>query len=171
MAPAVTITRAGTDALDRLEPLWLLLHRHHQAVGGEALGPYVDDTTSWRERRALYTDFLAKDGFALLAERDGKLIGYAMVAVLPVTDTQMPDTWRTGERIAEIETLSVVPQARGAGVGSALLDRIDEELEAAAIDDVLVGAFVSNADAIRLYQRRGFRPAWMYLQRLGGRSA
>lgn len=167
----VSITRAGADALDRLQPLWLLLHRHHQAVGGEALGPYVDDATSWRERRALYTDFLAKDGFALLAERDGELIGYAMVAVLPVTDTQMPDTWRTGDRIAEIETLSVAPHARGAGVGSALLDRVDEELASAAIEDVLVGAFVTNTDAIRLYQRRGFRPAWMYLQRLGGRSA
>jgi len=167
----ITITRARPDELDRLEPLWLHLHHHHQAVGGDALGPFVDDATSWRERRALYLDFLEKGGFVFVAERDGELLGYAMVAIVPVTDTQMPDTWRTGERIAEIETLSVVPHARGAGIGSALLDRVDEELESAAIDDVLVGAFITNLDAIRLYERRGFRPAWMYLQRLGGRSA
>ena len=94
-----------------------------------------------------------------------------MVAVTPVAETLMPDTWRTGDRVAEIETLSVAPHARGEGIGSALLDRIDAELEAAGVRDVMVGAFVTNTDAIRLYERRGFRPAWLYMLRLGGRSA
>ena len=102
-----TITRAGAEAIDRLRPLWLELHHHHQAVGGDALGPYVDDATSWRECRAMFEGYLARVGFALLAERDGEL----------------------------------------------------------------VGAVVSNVDAIRLYERRGFRPAWLYMFRLGGRSA
>ena len=167
----LTITRAGAAALDRLAPLWLLLHEHHRAVGGEALGPYVDDAESWNARRELYSGFLERGGFALLAERDGELIGYAMVAVTPVAETLMPDTWRTGALVAEIETLSVLPQARGAGVGSALLDGIDAELDAAGIADVLVGALVTNTDAIRLYERRGFRPAWLYMLRLGGRTA
>ena len=77
-----TITRAGAEALDRLAPLWLVLHRHHRAVGGEALGPVR------RRRRppggpgASSTPASSRDGgFALLAERDGELIGYAMVAV------------------------------------------------------------------------------------------
>ena len=94
-----------------------------------------------------------------------------MVAVTPVAETLMPDTWRTGALVAEIETLSVLPAARGAGVGSALLDRIDAELESAGVHDVLIGAFVGNTGAIRLYERRGFRPAWVYMLRLGGRSA
>jgi ribosomal protein S18 acetylase RimI-like enzyme len=167
----VTITRAGAEALDLLEPLWLHLHRDHRAVGGEALGPYTDDATSWRARRALYLGFLDNGGFVLLARSGGELLGYAMVALNAVDETQMPDTWRTGDRIAEIETLSVAPHARGTGIGSALLDRVDEELAAASVDDVVVGAFVTNTEAIRLYERRGFRPAWIYLQRLGGRSA
>jgi len=29
----------------------------------------------------------------------------------------------------------------------------------------------SNSDAIRLYERRGFRPTWMYLSRFSGRPA
>ena len=167
----VTITRAGVEALDRLAPLWLILHRHHQDVGGAALGPYVDDATSWRARRAVYADLHERGGFALLAERGGELIGYAMVAVTPVAETLMPDTWRTGDRMAEIETLSVAPQARGEGVGSALLDRIDEELELRGVRDVMVGALVTNTRAIELYERRGFRPAWLYLLRLQDRSA
>ena len=167
----IAITRAGSEALDRLAPLWLLLHAHHQDVGGEALGPYVDDEASWRARRELYAGFLDAGGFALLAERDGELIGYAMVAVTPVAQTLMPDTWSTGPLVAEIETLSVLPAERGAGVGSALLDRIDAELKAIGVADVMIGAFVTNADAIRHYERRGFRPAWLYMLRLGGRSA
>jgi len=82
----------------------------------------------------------------------------------------MPDTWRTGDRIAEVETLCLDPAARGEGIGSALLDRVDEELAADGVDDVLIGAIVTNTDAIRLYERRGFRPAWLYLLRLGGRD-
>jgi len=166
-----TITRAGAEAIDRLEPLWLVLHHHHQDVGGTALGPYVDDATSWAARRALYQDFLTKGGFVLLAERSGELVGYATVAITPVEDTLMPDTWGTGDRLAEIETLCVAPSERGGGLGSALLDRIDEELAAAGVHDVMIGAFVTNDGAIRLYERRGFRPAWLYMLRLAGRSA
>ena len=103
---SVAISRAGPEAVDRLRPLWLVLHRHHQAVGGPALGPYVDDDTSWAARRDLYDGFFRQGGFAVLAERYGELIGYAMAAITPVAETLMPDTWRTGDRIAEVETLS-----------------------------------------------------------------
>ena len=164
------ISRAGAESLDRLRPLWLDLHHHHQAVGGVALGPYVDDATSWTARRALYVEFLAAGGFALLAERDGELIGYAMVAIKTSTETELDDTWRSGDRVAEIETLSVAPAARGQGAGSALLDHIDAELAAAGIHDVLIAAFATNADAIRLYQRRGFRPVTLHMIRLAARD-
>jgi ribosomal protein S18 acetylase RimI-like enzyme len=166
----VTIARAGAEALDRLRPLWLALHHHHQAVGGERLGPYVDDDTSWTARRALYSEFLAGGGFVLLAERDGALIGYAMVAIKTSAETELDDTWQAGERVAEIETLVVLPEGRGAGVGSALLDAVDAELAEMGIEDVLIAAFVTNTDAIRLYERRGFRPASLHMIRLAGRS-
>jgi ribosomal protein S18 acetylase RimI-like enzyme len=173
----VVITRAGAEVLDRLQPLWLELHHHHQAVAGEALRPYVDDAYSWASRRAMYARFLAAPhgSFVLLAERAGAgaaapvLLAYAMVAVTPVEDTWVDDTWRTGPLVAEIETLSVAPEGRGQGLGSALLDRVDAELEAVGIADVVVGAFAANAGALRLYERRGFRPTWNYLSRFAGR--
>lgn len=165
----VRITRAGAEAIDRLRPLWLELHRHHQAVGGPRLGPYVDDNASWTARRALYEAFLAAGGFAVLAERGDELAGYAMVAVKTAGETEFEDTWVSGERVAEIETLSVAASARGQGIGGALLDRVDAELAAEGIGDVLIAAFATNHDAIRLYERRGFRPASLYLIRLGGR--
>jgi len=167
---STTVARAGAEALDRLRDLWLVLHHHHQAVGGPALGPYVDDDASWAARRSLYDGFFRQGGFAVLAERDGALLGYAMVAITPVEETLMPDTWRTGHRIAEVETLVLHPEARGEGLGTALLDKVDEELAAEGIEDVMIGAIVTNADAIRLYERRGFRPASLYMIRLAART-
>ena len=166
----VTINRKGAEVLDDLRPLWLALHHHHQAVGGERLGPYVDDDASWAARRVLYTEYLAGGGFVLLAERDGAPVGYAMVAIKTSAETELDDTWQARERVAEIETLVVSPEARGAGLGSALLDAVDAELAGMGIDDVLIAAFVTNTEAIRLYERRGFRPASLYMIRLAGRT-
>jgi ribosomal protein S18 acetylase RimI-like enzyme len=166
----VAIRRAGAEVLDRLRPLWLELHHHHQAVGGAALGPYVGDDASWTARRALYGGFFAGGGFAVLAERGDELIGYALVAVKTSAETELDDTWVSGRRVAEIETLSVLPAARGDGIGSALLDRVDAELAAEGIEDVLIAAFVTNLDAIRLYERRGFRPASLLMVRLAART-
>ena len=53
-----------------------------------------------------------------LAERDGALVGYAMVAIKTSAETEFDDTWQSGDRVAEIETLVVLPEARGEGVGS-----------------------------------------------------
>jgi ribosomal protein S18 acetylase RimI-like enzyme len=89
--------------------------------------------------------------------------------VLPVGETFIPDTWRTGERIGELESLSVLPSHRGQGIGSALLDAVDDAFEARGIRDVIVGALAANDAALRLYERRGFRPTWLYLSRFEGR--
>jgi ribosomal protein S18 acetylase RimI-like enzyme len=168
----VVITRVGAEVLDRLEPLWVALHHHHQEVAGPALRPYVDDAYSWAARRAMYEGYLAAPhgSFVLLAERGDALVGYAMVAIVPVEDTWVDDTWRTGPLVAEIETMSVLAGERGRGIGSALLDRIDAELAEAGIGDVVVGAFAANAGALALYERRGFRPTWNYLSRFAGRE-
>jgi GNAT superfamily N-acetyltransferase len=163
-----TIARAGAEALDQLEPLWLELHHHHQAVGGKQLGPYVTDEVSWPLRRKLYAEVLDGGGFLLLAHDEAGLAAYAVVAVTDAADSLLGDTWRTGTRVAEIETLLVLPRARGAGLGSALLDRVDDELAREGVDDVFIGAVLTNTDAIRLYERRGFRPAWVYMLRLAG---
>ena len=53
--------------------------------------------------------------------------------------------------------------------GTALLDRIDEALDAQGIGDVFVGALAGNAGALRLYERRGFRLTWLYMSRFAGR--
>jgi ribosomal protein S18 acetylase RimI-like enzyme len=156
----VTIRKAGTEILDRLKPLWLALHDYHQAVAPPAA--YQPDERSWRARRAAYAQWLAAPGsFMLVAERGSALLGYALVAVRPGPD----DTWVSGDRLAELETLSVAPEERGQGIGTRLLDAVDAELAGLGIGDLFIAALVGNEGAIRLYERRGLRPVMTYLAR------
>jgi ribosomal protein S18 acetylase RimI-like enzyme len=166
---ALRIVRGSIADVDSLEPLWVGVHRVHAASMPE-LAPYVDDAETWSVRRSLYVSLFDKPDTVLLLARDGEeLIGYALTHVLALDDTWIPDTWRTGRRIAELESLAVVEGRRGEGIGSALLEAVERELAAQGLDDVIVGVLPGNVDAIRLYERRGFRPTWMYLSRFAGR--
>lgn len=85
--------------------------------------PFRSPEESWRRRRARYEGWLAgPDAFMLLAERDGATVGYAMV-VLGAGEASL----ETGERVAELASLSVLPQ--GERIGSLLVSAVHQELE------------------------------------------
>jgi ribosomal protein S18 acetylase RimI-like enzyme len=166
---ALRIVRGSAQDIPALEPLWVGVHHAHAASMPE-LAPYVTDAETWAERRALYESVIEKpDTVLLLAFDRDELVGYALSHVLALDETWIGDTWRTGERIAELESLAVSESHRGQGIGTALLDAIDEALEARGIRDVFVGALAGNEGALRLYARRGFRPTWLYMSRFDGR--
>lgn len=162
---ALVISEIGRGRLDELRELWLTLHHYHAEIGSRPL--VSDDDFSWRQRRRQYDAWLqAGEAFILLAERWGQPVGYAVVHLQDGPD----DTYPLGERYAEIYSLSVAPAARGQGIGSALLDRIDDHLLALGIEDVAVSAMVENAAALRLYARRGFAPREIMHYRFGRRE-
>ena len=74
-------------------------------------------------------------------------------------------TWALGAEMGEVESLAVVEAARGAGVGAALLSACREALGKRGIEYWSVAVVESNAGAVRLYEREGFRP--FYRQMLG----
>jgi len=104
------VVRAGAERIDELEPLWQALYSHHAEVG-RTVAPVRTLKASWRRRRPQYERWLAGDDAVLLiAEREGRPVGYAMVTVGAVQPT-----WDLGERILEVETLAVLPEERGEG--------------------------------------------------------
>jgi ribosomal protein S18 acetylase RimI-like enzyme len=170
MATAWRLRVGAVDDLDLVEPLWVAVHHRHVESMPE-LAPYVDDAETWRARRLLYEGLLAKpDTLLVLATVDGKPIGYGLTHVMPVADSWIEDTWSTGDRIGEIESLSVLPEYRGSGLGSELLERLETHLHDLGVEDVILGALAGNADAIRLYERRGYRPTWLYLSKFADRE-
>jgi ribosomal protein S18 acetylase RimI-like enzyme len=166
---ALTIDTGSIEDVDSLEPLWVGVHHVHAASMPE-LAPYVSDAETWAEHRPLYVELFEKpDTTLLLARVDGELVGYALLHVEPLRETWVADTWRTGDRIGELESIAIAPSHRGQGIGSALLDAVDREFEALGVADVIIGLLPGNDGARRLYESRGFRPTWMYVSRFEGR--
>ncbi len=148
------IVRAGSERIAELQPLWESLSRHHAEVAPElakVLGEVRAAQDSWEVRRALYEEWLAgPDAFALIAEEDSAPVGYAVVQV-----RGPEETWATGGRVAELQTLAVLPGHRGQGIGTALVERMHEELRRMDVGHFVVAVIASNADSVRFYERLG----------------
>jgi GNAT superfamily N-acetyltransferase len=146
---SIEIVSAGAERIDDLEPLWGSLSEHHVAVAPHLreLGPLRSPAESWEVRRALYEEWLAEpDAFVLIAEDGGTPIGYAVVHM-----RGSEESWDTGDRIAVLETLAVLPGHRGDGIGGALFERFYEELHALGIGVFEVSVISTNAGARRFY--------------------
>ncbi|MTI44178.1 ribosomal protein S18 acetylase RimI-like enzyme [Roseibium hamelinense] len=84
---------------------------------------------------------------ALVAERDGKLIGF--VHYLP-----HPTTWSTAPT-CYLEDLYIASTARGGGVGAKLINAVYEAAERAGCTNVYWHTHDDNTTARRLYDRIG----------------
>jgi ribosomal protein S18 acetylase RimI-like enzyme len=169
MTPPWQVRTGTADDLELVKPLWISVHHRHTEAMPE-LAPYVSDAQTWEVRRKLYEEVLARpDTLLLLATVEGTAVGYGLAHVMPVDETWVADTWVTGPKIGEIESLSVLPDHRGGGLGSHLLERLERHLADCGVDDLILGVVPGNRDAIRLYEARGYRPTFMYLSRFRGR--
>jgi ribosomal protein S18 acetylase RimI-like enzyme len=114
---------------------------------------------SWPLRRAVYEELLQRpDSFALVARRGNEFIGYAMVKI-----EDADAVWYTGDRQANLESLALLPDERGQGLGTRLLDAVDEELTKLGVTDLTIGVDVNNTGAKRFYERRGFKGGFLLM--------
>ena len=157
----IDIERVGAERVDDLEPLARSLHAHHLTVDPAIPGIAPRDEDGWWAiRRERYVRWLAEpDAFALFAstEGDASPVGYAVVSI-HVAD----DSHRTGPRFAELQSLAVLDGHRGSGIGSALLRAVYSELRGLGIEELAIGVLATNHDAMRLYEREGFKP-WVVI--------
>lgn len=100
----------------------------------------------------------------LVALVDGAFVGYAVAHLQDGPD----DTFAVGARYAELYSLSVAPEVRGGGIGSALMDALDARLAELGIRDLSIAVMAGNEDALRFYRRRGLVPVETVLWRLSG---
>jgi len=162
------IERLAPEDVDVLRPLWLVLRDHHGSLT-EDWGPLREDDDSWERRRRDYASWLTEpDAFCLVARRrsDGPALGYAVVTV----NSGSP-TWATVERFGYLETLSVLPTARGAGIGTALLDAVQANLSALGVARVELTMVARNDAARRFYERAGFDVRFVTMVRDGPAAA
>lgn len=92
-------------------------------------------------------DLLAQpQTFALLG--GDPAVGIALV-------TLRPNVWYAGP-VALLDEMYVAPQARGAGVGGAIVDRLIEDCRRAGVSAIEINVDESDVDAQRFYERHGF---------------
>jgi [ribosomal protein S18]-alanine N-acetyltransferase len=78
----------------------------------------------------------------LVAESDGDIVGYAGLMCI--------------EPVADVQTIAVVPEFEGRGIGAALLTRLIGEARFRGAADVLLEVRADNPRAQQLYVRFGF---------------
>ena len=105
--------------------------------------PLPTEVPSWQEWDAAHLG-----EHRLVAERDGAVAGW--IALVPVS----PRECYAG--VAEVSAY-VGEEARGEGVGSALLTAVIDSSERAGIWTLQTGVFPENDVSLRLLQRFGFR--------------
>lgn len=65
--------------------------------------------------------------------------------------------FRKGSRVARLYSIASKPEARGKGVGTALLEAVEAAARQRRCESVRLEVRDDNAGAIRLYERHGYR--------------
>lgn len=157
--PSSTTVRAAAaadlPALGRLGALLLRLHHEFDPARFIPSPPRVEDA---------YAAFLGAqleepDAVVLVAERDGRVLGYAY-AVLEGND-YMALRGPAGV----LHDIVVDPAQRGRGVGRILLDAMVAVLESRGAPQVVLSTAERNESAQRLFARAGFRRTMIEMTR------
>lgn len=162
---------AGLRVVRRLLQLRMRLAEPERPAAGVVIRPFVpgsDDAAwlavnarafadhpeqgGWTQRDLdgrLRAEWFDPAGF-LLAERDGRLLGYHW------TKVHRDAVDEAGLPLGEVYVLGVDPAAQGMRLGSALLDAGLRHLALRGIRTVLLYVDESNQTAVRLYRKAGF---------------
>src|ERR1700761_459207 len=144
--------------VDLVEGLWKEMVGHHRELTGHTY-PVRDTETAWRRRREQYVSWLESGAGSLyLVPGEGAEaapLGYAFLRV-----TSSGATWNLGDRVGDLESLSVTAAARGLGIGTELIARCRERLAELGVKWWTVSVISVNEGAIDLYEREGFIDFW-----------
>ena len=137
------VERPTTDDLNALVEQWVALASEQRAHGSHLAAEGNRETVRETIARAIVTDC------ARVARDDGDLLGF--VTYEPANSQYEGDVTR-----GYVQNLYVRPDARGAGVGAALLDAAERALADLGADVVSLETLADNAAARRFYRRRGY---------------
>ncbi|WP_199438850.1 GNAT family N-acetyltransferase [Umezawaea beigongshangensis] len=154
-APTLTIRRAGPADLGPVVDLALAELRYSSLVGATVLRPDAVEL----KRRTL-GERLRANAPIWLAERDGIAVALAECAI---TDAD-PTTW-AGSRLPRgrwgyLNCVSVLPGARGSGVGQQLVAHAHRELRRMGATGTYLYYNQPNPLSSVFWIRQGYRPLW-----------
>jgi ribosomal protein S18 acetylase RimI-like enzyme len=152
------IRRATTADLPSLGRLGaLLVQQHHDFDSRRFLAP--DGRTPEHYAAFLGSQLDDPDSLVLVAEDEGRVIGYTFSAV------EGYDYKSLRGPAALLHDILIDPVHRGRGVGGRLLDETLAVLRARGAQQVVLSTAERNEGAQRLFERLGFRPTMIEMTR------
>jgi len=112
----------------------------------------------WHELQRRHAE---KHGVILIAEDAGKTVGWAF-AYDETAEIFVVQAERSYGLLAE---LFVMPQARGKGLGRALIEGCETWARNRGHKHLAVGVLAKNPSAIRAYEGAGYAPYWNMMRR------
>jgi len=131
--------------IDKIAPLWELLNKQHLS-SSPYFKDYYNNLTFKDRQRAILLRAVGGDIRIDLAFAKGEqLIGYCVTSI---------DKQFTGE----IDSLFVIPECRGQGIGTTLMEKALEWLKSKGSKKNIVSVAVGNEKTYVFYEQFGFYP-------------
>lgn len=145
MDPETAIERTTLEDASTIADLWVDLATDQRAHGSHLAA------AANRERILDSISHHIADDTLLVARAEEGIVGFVMFSIerrlYVVSATR-----------GTVHNLYVVPERRGEGIGSALLEAAETELAADGADRICLEALVGNEEARRFYENNGYGP-------------
>ncbi|MBM6786777.1 GNAT family N-acetyltransferase [Collinsella tanakaei] len=140
----VAIRRASEDERELVRLFLQELANHQRKISDAYAARYTEHTVEdWTE--ACCDELASGHGWAAVAELDDRPVGFIKLDL--------------DDGIGSIDDLVVLPEARGRGIGSQLMEWARREFAQHGIREVELTVSEGNDDALVFYERHGFRTA------------
>ena len=103
--------------------------------------------------------FMQENGEVVVAEADGKIVGFACLSYIE----RPASVFRRPLRYCDIDELCVDRQVRRQGVGRAMFDFIKARAAEKGFSRIELNMWEFNEDALRFYEAMGFRTYRRYM--------
>lgn len=148
-------TRGDLASLGRMGVQLLRAHYAFDPRRFMAPRPDAEEGYAW----FLGTQLEEPDSLVLVATRDDRIVGYAYAALEPLSWKELRDA------AGFIHDVHVDEDARGGGVGAALVEECVRWLTGRGAPRVLLWTAAPNEGARRLFERLGFRQTMIEMTR------
>ncbi|PXY32144.1 GNAT family N-acetyltransferase [Prauserella muralis] len=157
--PGVRIRRAEPRDAGTVVRLQLELRRYDAQFGMVTPRPEEERAVAAETR-----ELLAVPSPALwIAELYGRPLGYVHLQLPPASD------WIAGHvaarRVGYLASQAVAEEARGSGVGSALIAHVHQLVDEEGVEAVLLHHALANPRSTPFWYAQGYRPLWTYWYR------
>ncbi len=152
MNDQLVIRAVNKDDFPEWKPLWDGYNAFYGRSGKTALAPEITQTT-WSRFFDVYEPI-----HAMVAERSGKLLGLVHFLYHRNTIQIVPTCY--------LQDLFTVDEARGLGVGRALINAVYERAKAAGVPRVYWQTRETNITAMQLYDKVADKPGFVIYHKM-----